>query len=98
MVLGVGLLLGGGCGGGDRVEEVGKSVESWRATVDVVAGEWAEHRVPRVFVRQVVEAAGKGLDEDEKRLEKISGESQGRERVRQRLVEVRGRVKELSTI
>ncbi|HEV8293580.1 MAG TPA: hypothetical protein VGP94_16715 [Tepidisphaeraceae bacterium] len=49
------------------VEEGEKSVNSWRKTLEMVCGQWAEYRVPTLYVRQTLKAAeevlGKQLQE-----------------------------------
>lgn len=91
------LLLCGGCGPSDPLEQVRKDIASWSATLDLGAEQWAQHRVPRTYVRQVVEAAGKSLDDDEKRLAKVSADSPGGRQVRQRLADLRHRLHDLSS-
>ena len=91
------MLLECGCDASDQSEQVRKSIESWGATVDIVADQWAQHRVPRTYIGQIVKAAEKSLDEDEKRLTKNSANSEGRRQVQRRLVELRRRLHELSS-
>src|SRR5689334_2588715 len=92
------LLLCGGCDRNSQLEQVRQSIDSWGATLDLCAEQWARHRVPRAYLRQIVKAAGKSLDENEKRLAKISAYSDERRHVRQRLTDVRRRLHELSLV
>src|SRR5437764_9811517 len=90
------LLLCGGCDQSNRLEQVRKSVDSWSATLDITAEQWAQHRVPRTYIRQIVKAAEKSLDDDEKRLSKTSADSHHRQQVQQRVLDLRRRLHDLS--
>lgn len=90
------LLLCGGCDSSRQFEQVQKSIDSWSATLDLTGEQWAGQRIPDTYVRQIVEAAGKALDEEEKRLKKISADPSRRQQMERRLAEVRQRLHELS--
>ena len=62
-----------GCGGdSDRTaQRVERSVESWAATLDTTVGQWEQNRLPRTYVRQLVEAADKALADQAKSLQKV---------------------------
>ena len=91
------LALCGGCDQSKRLEQVQKSINSWSATLDIATEQWGQRRVPRTFVRQIVQAAERSLDKDEKQLAKVSADPTGREQVRDHLVELRHRLHDLSS-
>src|SRR4051812_6648659 len=91
------LLFCGGCDQSRKLDDVRKSVDSWEATLSLISEQWTQHQVPTTFVREIVEAAGKALDEDQQRLAKVPADSYGaRELQQRRLGEVQHRLHEMA--
>src|SRR4051812_18050919 len=57
-----------------KLERAEKSIESWRATLEMAAEQWADGRVPKVYVRQIGDAAEKSLKSEDEALAKIGSE------------------------
>ena len=69
-----GLLLVGGCSKPDeKLDQAEQSIQSWHATLTLTERQWAERRVPAVYIDQLVQAADKSLDEQAQSLPKIQG-------------------------
>jgi hypothetical protein len=67
----------------DEVEEEGeKSVESWGKTLEMVCGQWAEERVPTLYVKQIFKGAEEALGEQLKDLEKLGANEDAQRVVR----------------
>jgi hypothetical protein len=92
------LALAAGCAQepSDVVEEVDQSVKSWSSCVRLAAGQRAAHRVPDVYVKQLLEAAGEALDEQAASLSDVPPADSRRQALQRRINEVRGALDELS--
>jgi hypothetical protein len=90
------MLMLGGCGGDSEKtsQRVERSVESWAATVKTTVEQWEQDRVPRTYVRQLVEAADKALAEQEKTLKKV--DDAHRDELQRKVAALRQRVREVS--
>ena len=63
-----------GCGGSPETEQIQQSLESWSHSIDFAEEQWREHRVPNIYLAQLLRAA----DEEQKKLEqKIDKASSG---------------------
>src|SRR2546423_9753282 len=71
-----------GCGQkpDEVVDEGGKSVDSWKKTLEMVCGQWAEYRVPTLYVKQMLKAAEEVLGKNLQDLEKL-GRNEDAQRV-----------------
>jgi hypothetical protein len=88
--------MGVGCdGGSQKLEQTGKSVESWSATVRETASQWERGRVPRTYVRQIAKAADEELADEAEDLSKAPAGAK-RDELNRKLSDLRRRVKELS--
>ena len=72
IVLVVMLLFAGCSDDSEKALRVERSVESWGATLNTTIAQWQQNRVPRTYVRQILEAADKALAEQEKTLTKVN--------------------------
>ena len=81
--------------GSQKLEQTGKSVESWSATVRETASQWARGRVPRTYVRQIAKAADEELADEAEDLQKAPAGAK-RDELKQKLSDLRHRVKDLS--
>ena len=81
-----------GCGNDSSqvAEESDRALRSWSATVRVAAEQWVRRRVPDVYFRQVLEAAGQGLDEQAKSISKMPSGDPRRQDLDRRLDTLRG--------
>jgi predicted trehalose synthase len=79
-----------------KLERVRQSVDSWHATSDETADQWARGRVPATYVRQIADAAGRSLKDGSESLGKVPAEDPRARELRQRLDAVRQRVQQLS--
>ena len=53
------------------VEEGEQSVDSWRKTLEMVGRQWAEYRVPTLYVKQTLKAGEEVLGKQLRELEKL---------------------------
>jgi hypothetical protein len=62
-----------GCGNdpSEVAETSDRALRSWSATVRIAGEQWVQRRIPDVHLRQVLEAAGEGLDEQAKSLARM---------------------------
>jgi hypothetical protein len=92
------LLLAGGC---DRdhsrkLERVRQAADSWRATLDETAGQWARRRVPTTYVRQIADAAERSLEDQAESLGKVPADDPRGGELRERLDGLRRRAADMS--
>jgi hypothetical protein len=92
------LLLACGC---DRdhsrtLERVRQSLDSWNATLDETANQWARGRAPTTFVRQIADAAGRSLDGGAESLGKVPADDPRGRELRQKLEVLRQRARDVS--
>ena len=88
--------LGMGCNRGSQtLEQTGKSVESWSATVRETASQWERGCVPRTYVRQIAKAAEEELTDEAEDLAKAPAGAE-RDELKKTLSDLRRRVKDLS--
>jgi hypothetical protein len=73
-----------GCGESpqDVVDEGAKSVHSWKKTLEMACREWAEDRVPTLYVKQTMKAAEEVLEKQLADLEKVKGNEGAQRAVR----------------
>src|SRR2546423_14711548 len=76
-------LAAAGCGQkpDEVVDDGRKSADSWKKTLEMVCGQWAEYRVPSLYVKQMFKAGEEGLGYKLQDLEKL-----GRDEEAQRVV------------
>jgi hypothetical protein len=58
------------------VDQAAESVDSWNKTLEMVCGQWAEYRVPTLYVKQTLKGAEEVLGKQLQELEKL-GSNQG---------------------
>jgi hypothetical protein len=92
------LALSGGCGKdpADVTERAERSVDSWSSSVRLLKGQRAAERVPEVYVKQLLDAAREGLDEQASSLSDVPPDDPRRGAVERRIAEVRGAIDKLS--
>ena len=92
------LALSGGCGKdpADVTEQAGRSVDSWSSFVRLLKGQRGAERVPDVYVKQVLDAAREGLEEQASSLSDVPPDDPRRRAVERRIAEVRGAIDKLS--
>ena len=77
-------LLGAAAGCGQKpdevVDEASKSMDSWKKTLEMTCGQWAEDRVPTLYVKQMFKGANKELEKQLRELEKL-GSDEGAKRM-----------------
>jgi hypothetical protein len=90
------MLLLAGCGGDSdkTAQRVERSVESWAATLNTTIEQWEQGRVPRTYVRQLVEAADQALADQAKSLKKV--DEAHRDDLQRKVSALRQRVHEVS--
>lgn len=87
-----------GCGNADdRLEHADKSLSTWTSTVGMCGRQWADGRVPGVYLRQTLEAATEALDEQASSLKKVPESDLRRKAAEQRLASLRARVEEMTS-
>jgi hypothetical protein len=77
-------LAAAGCGQkpDEVVEEGTKSVNSWKTTLEMVCRQWAEFRVPTLYVKQTLKAAEEVLGKELQDLEKLGRNDEAQKVVR----------------
>jgi 16S rRNA U1498 N3-methylase RsmE len=70
-------LLSTGCGGSPKTEQIQQSLQSWSRSIDLAAEQWREHRVPNIYLAQLLRAAGEEQKQQEQKINKArdSGEN-----------------------
>src|SRR5438552_16154534 len=83
-------LVGAGCGQkpDEVVDEGSRSVASWDNTLEMACGQWAEYRVPTLYVRQTMKAGEEVLSKKLQELEKL-GSDQEAQRVEAKIHRLR---------
>src|SRR5947208_599166 len=86
-----------GCGSdpSEVAEKSDRALISWSATVRMATEQWVQRRVPDVYFRQVLQAAGEGLDEQAKSLSRMPPGDPRRQDMGRRLDSLRGEFAEL---
>src|SRR3954470_942838 len=56
------------------VDQATESVDSWSKTLEMVCGQWAEDRVPTLYVKQMMKAAEEVLSKQLEDVEKFKDE------------------------
>jgi hypothetical protein len=81
-----------GCGNdpSEVAKKPDRALRSWSETVRMAAEQWVQRRVPDLYFRQVLEAAGEGLDEQAKSLSKMPSGDPRRQDLDHRLDALRG--------
>src|SRR3954466_6423022 len=81
-----------GCGNdpSEVAEKSDRALQSWSATVRMAAEQWVQRRVPDLYFRQVLQAAGEGLDEQAKSLSQMPSGDPRRQDLDRRLDALRG--------
>jgi hypothetical protein len=79
-----------------KLERVRQSVDSWRATLDETADQWARGRVPATYVRQIADAAERSLEDGAESLGKVPADDPRGRELRQKLDALRQRAQEVS--
>ena len=66
-------LAAAGCGQkpDEVVDDGRKSADSWKKTLEMVCGQWAEYRVPSLYVKQMFKAGEEVLGKKLQDLEKL---------------------------
>jgi hypothetical protein len=74
------LMLAAGCGQrpDEVVDEGRQSVDSWRKTLEMVCGQWADYRVPTLYVKQMFKAGDKALKQQLQELEKLGSDERAK--------------------
>src|ERR1041385_2673995 len=77
-------LAAAGCGQkpDEVVEEGDKSVDSWKKTLEMVCRQWADYRVPTLYVKQTLKGAEEVLSEQLQDLEKLGSNQEAQKVVR----------------
>ena len=70
------------------IDQGSESVDSWGKTLEMVCGQWAEERVPTLYVKQMMKAGEEALGKQLRELEKV-GANQGAQKVIRRIHRVR---------
>jgi hypothetical protein len=91
------LVDGSGCQRPEKqLDEAEQSITSWYATLSLTETQWAERRVPSVYIKQLVDAADKSLDQQAQSIQKVQGAEGTRQaRLVERIAFVRDRGKQL---
>ena len=89
-----------GCFGCDRdhsrkLDRAGKSIDSWRATLNLTAEQWTDGRVPKTYVRQIGDAAEKSLQDEDDALSKIGSDGRAAA-LRKQVEDLRQRARAIS--
>jgi hypothetical protein len=79
-----------------KLERVRQSVDSWSATLDETADQWARGRVPTTYVRQIANAAERSLKDGAESLGKVPADDPRGRELRERLDALRQRAQEVS--
>ena len=79
-----------------KLQRVRQSVDSWAATLDETASQWARGRVPRTYVRQVADAAGRSLQDQAEALGTVPADDPRGKELRERLDALRQRAAAVS--
>jgi hypothetical protein len=70
----VAVLTLGGCQRADeKLQQAGKSVDSWEATLTLTESQFQDRQVPAKFVDQLSDAAREALDKESKAVQKLNG-------------------------
>jgi hypothetical protein len=88
-----------GCSGdaSDTAEQADKSLRAWAATLRVASEQWVDRRIPDLYFRQIIDAAGESLDEQARTLaKKMPADDRRRKDLESRLSDLRKRSHELS--
>ena len=70
------------------VEEGEKSVQSWNKTLEMACRQWAEDRVPTLYLKQMMKAGEEELDKQLQQLQKV-GSDQNAQRVVKKMQRLR---------
>jgi hypothetical protein len=61
-----------GCGGSPKTEQIQQSLQSWSHSIDFAEQQWREHRVPNIYLVQLLRAAGEEQKQQEQKINKAS--------------------------
>jgi hypothetical protein len=61
-----------GCGGSPETEQIQRSLESWSRSIDFAEEQWREHRVPDIYLAQLLRAAGEEQKQQEQKINEAS--------------------------
>lgn len=79
-----------------KLQRVRQAVDSWNATLDETAAQWARGRVPKTYVRQLADAAERSLQDEAESLGKVPADDPRGQELRQRLDALRQRAAAVS--
>jgi hypothetical protein len=69
-------LILAGCGNSDsNMVQTTETLKSWTETIDFLAQQWTEHRVPEIYVRQMLKAGNEALTKEQKRIGDVSSKA-----------------------
>jgi hypothetical protein len=70
------------------VDQAAESVDSWNKTLEMTCGQWAEYRVPTLYVKQMLKGAEEVLGKQLQELEKL-GRDEKAQKVAKRIHRLR---------
>ena len=77
------VVMGGSAQKADEVIDQGKeSVDSWGKTLEMTCGQWAEGRVPTLYVKQMMKAGKEELGKQLEELEKLGANQEAQKVIR----------------
>jgi hypothetical protein len=62
-----------GCGRSGNPQQIKHSLEGWSRSVDLATVQWHEHRLPDLYLEQLLDAATSAKEKQEQQIKKLSG-------------------------
>ncbi len=78
------LVVMGGCAqkADEVIDQGSESVDSWGKTLEMTCGQWAERRVPTIYVKQMMKGGEEVLGKQLEELEKVGGDPEAQKVIR----------------